>query len=56
VWLCKHGPLVDGVSLPQPRRQIPSKKFDGKQLCGAYRLPACRRRTVLVIDQFLTSS
>ena len=44
VWLCKHGPLVDGVSLPQPRRQIPSEQFGGKQLCGAYRLPACRRQ------------
>ena len=41
MWLCKHGPLVEGVSLPQR---------------GAYRLPACRRRTVLVSDQFLTSS
>lgn len=37
VWLCKHGPLVDVVSLPEARRQIPSQVFGGSLVRGAYR-------------------
>lgn len=37
VWLCKHGPLVDVVALPEPRRLIPSHVFGGSLVRGAYR-------------------
>lgn len=37
LWAAKHGPLVDRVSLPEARRQIPSGIFAGSLVRGAYR-------------------
>jgi hypothetical protein len=37
IWLCKHGPLVGVVVLPETRRQIPAEVFGGSLLRGAYR-------------------
>ncbi len=37
VWLCKHGPLVGVVPLPETRRQIAAGVFGGSLVRGAYR-------------------
>jgi hypothetical protein len=37
VWLCKHGPLVGVVALPETRRQIAAEVFGGSLVRGAYR-------------------
>jgi hypothetical protein len=37
VWLCKHGPLVGVVALPENRHQIPAEVFGGSLIRGAYR-------------------
>ena len=37
IWLCKHGPLVGIVVLPETRRQIPAEVFGGSLVRGAYR-------------------
>ncbi len=37
VWLCKEGPLVGVVALPEARRQIPTEVFGNGLVQGAYR-------------------
>ena len=37
VWMCKHGPLVGVVTLPETQRQIPAEVFGGSLVRGAYR-------------------
>lgn len=37
VWLCKQGPLLGVVPLPETRRQIPAEVFGGSLVRGAYR-------------------
>lgn len=37
VWLCKEGPLMGVVALPEARRQIPTEVFGSGLVHGAYR-------------------
>lgn len=37
IWLCKHGPLVGVIDLPEARHQIAAEVFGGRLVRGAYR-------------------